>query len=103
MRGRHDWNGRHRNELKVLALANVSTGKGQTPRGLSRDLAISVENAEMVLFRCFRQRLLDRSAIREGFKRPQYLYVITPRGSQKLPYLEEHLEKPKRRRKRSAS
>jgi DNA-binding MarR family transcriptional regulator len=76
------------NELKVQTLMSVSAKPGITAKDLARDLKISIESSEMVFFRCFRQKLVDRTTNPKGFKKPPFQYTITQRGLERLLYLE---------------
>jgi DNA-binding MarR family transcriptional regulator len=76
------------NQLKVSTLMSVSAKPGITAKDLARNLQISIESSEMVLFRCFRQKLVERVTNPKGFKKPPFQYTINQRGLDRLLYLE---------------
>jgi DNA-binding MarR family transcriptional regulator len=76
------------NQLKIEALMAISARPGSTSENISRDLHVSIESAQMVLTRCSRQKLLDRTTRPEGVKKPHFRYVINQRGLERLLYLQ---------------
>jgi DNA-binding MarR family transcriptional regulator len=78
------------NQLKIEALMSISAKPGSTSETLSRDLRISLESAQMVLTRCSKQKLVDRTTRPDGRTKPHFRYAISQRGKERLLYLQLH-------------
>jgi DNA-binding MarR family transcriptional regulator len=76
------------NQLKIETLMSVSAKPGSTSENISRDLHVSIESAQMVLTRCSKQQLLDRTTRPEGVTKPHFRYTINQRGLNRLLYLQ---------------
>lgn len=79
------------NELKVLTLKALTNGS-MTSKELALRLGIERANAQMVLYRLYRQGLLERSQIPTAYYRKPFQYIITSRGLGRLEYLERFKE-----------
>ena len=75
------------NVRKIEALRKLKTGN-YTSKQLSEELGISQENAQMLLYRLFKQGLVERRLIDSPLFRKPYEYNITLRGLEKLRFLE---------------
>jgi len=76
------------NQLKIETLMTLSAKPNSTSKTISTDLRVSVESAEMVLHRCWKQKLVDRTTRPEGFRKPPFQYTISQRGLDRLLYLQ---------------
>ncbi len=85
---------------KRQILEHVKANPGTTAKDLSVALRISVENAEMFLFRLFRVVLVSRETVKTSSSRkPCFTYTVVQRGEARLTYWETQEGKPKRKRK----
>jgi len=78
---------RRRNELKIEVLKILEQRPSVIAHDLVGSLNITVENAQMVLHRIYKQGLVTRSTSSKSFVKSPYSYTITPRGQGRLRYL----------------
>lgn len=79
------------NELKKETLELLKERECLTSLEVANELAISVDNSQMVLLRACRQGLVSRIPLPRIEKRGRaaYVYSITDRGRSRLEYYEE--------------
>jgi len=80
---------RRHNVLKIEVLKILEQNATVTANDLIDVLNITIENAQMVLHRIYKQRLISRSTSSKSFVKSPYSYSITPRGLGRLEYLEK--------------
>jgi hypothetical protein len=87
---------------KRQILKYVSKNPGARSRDVAIGLGIQIPNAEMFLFRMFRDTLVDREkGIAASSRKPCFEYQIRPRGLERLAYWDQlealQTEKPTER------
>ena len=80
---------RRRNVLKIEVLKILEQKGIVSTHDLVEALNITIENAQMVLHRIYKQQLATRSTSSKSFVKSPYSYSITPRGLGRLEYLEK--------------
>lgn len=82
------------NELKVLALDFLKDMDQVTCKMISIELGVDVANAQMLMLRLRRQKLVEWDYIpKVGRGRREYVYTINDRGLGRLEYLKARMKK----------
>jgi len=77
------------NQLKILILKTVRDHPNCTSKDVADAIGTTIDNAQVCLFRAYRQKLVERTIAPHGFSKPSYEYGITSRGVERIARLEK--------------